>query len=302
MMEKILIQGTSSDAEKKIKELIKETWHLKYVTVFFEKANFLVTKYIPLSNSVHLILEMEDETEIHIEAANCGYGGTGPNTTLDILELFGLNRREMEEVIYINDAVKFSVKDGKVIWSTLDTEYLFYPRIREGRDLVAFYNKIPVDKNVRIDLEKKKVWVFNPQRVCWNGFLNLLTYMEELEMEYYFGKESLLENGLYLGEGFNKELMRGTENPDICGVEHVNLILYGANFRVVCLIDREYEEEVVEALYLGLTGKRLFKRKKDLIGNERCGIREILKVLFEDKEDKVYDKVKIKRRKLGSSL
>ncbi|GAB5616245.1 hypothetical protein JCM31739_10700 [Faecalimonas canis] len=301
-MEKILIQGTSSDAQAEIKKIFKDEWNLRYVTMFFEKTNFLMTKYMLLSNSVHLILEMKDGTQIQVESANCGYKGEGPRATVSILEKFGLEVSEVADVIYSNDAVKFVVEDGKIIWSTLKTDYLFYPRIRECAEDSSFYNKIPVDRNVRVDLEKRKVLLYNPQRVCWGGFMNMLTQLKNMEMEYYFGANSPLENGLYLGKGFNRELLCGVDKPDIEGIEHVNLVFYGEDIRVVCLIDRTYEQEVVESVYLGLTGERLFKKPNSLIVKKRDIFQMLWENLFTEKNSKIHGKKKIKQRELGNGL
>lgn len=297
-----MIKGSSSKAQLEIKKIFKEEWKLRYVTVFFEKTNFLMTKYTLLSNSVHLILEMEDETQVQVESANCGYNGEGPRTTVFILKKFGVNLEEIESVIYRNDAVKFAVENGKIIWSTLRTDYLFYPRIRECAEDSSFYNKIPVDKNVRIDLEKRKVLLYNPQRVCWGGFMNMLTQLKNTEMEYYFGEKSPLENGLYLGKGFNRELLCGVDKPDIEGIEHVNLVFSGENIKVVCLIDRDYEEEVVESVYLALTGKRLFKKSRSLVMKKKDIFQMIWKNMFSEKNSEIYGKKKIKQRELGNGL
>ena len=71
---------------------------------------------------------------------------------------------------------------------------------------------------------------------------------------YYIGDNSPLENRYYIGKGFNKGLHHGIDRPDIEGAEHVNLVLRGDNFRIACLIDRQFEREVIESAFLAFTG------------------------------------------------
>ena len=52
------------------------------------------------------------------------------------------------------------------------------------------------------------------------------------------------------------------DNVDLDGIQHCNLYLSGDNFNISCLIDRNCEKEVIEAVYLTLTGKILRLDKK----------------------------------------
>lgn len=255
-MEKILIEGSSDQVQTLLKEQIREGWKLRYVTVFFLNTNFLITKYKPKTNGVHLILELEDQTEIHVEAANCGYGGQGPHATIDALELFGLDGEEARKLVFYHDAVYFEVRNGKILAGTINTYFLFYPSIREKEE-PSLYNRIKNDSNVSAELEKGRVLIYNPQRTCWNGFLNLISYMNDIEMAYYLGNHSPLENQIHFGHETRYALMHH-KGADVIGIKHVNLLLSGSNFRIACAIDREYELEVIEAVYLALTGKCLF--------------------------------------------
>lgn len=299
-MEKILISGSSNIVVKEIEARISELANIKYVTVFFENENFLITKYRPLSNGVCLIIELDDRTELHIEGGNCGYGGGGPHATLNILRLFGLQETYLEELIFGNDAVRFSVEDHQIITSTIDTSYLFYPGIRETDKDKSMRNKIRTDENVDVDLEKAKIMIYNPQRNCWNGMLNLLSYMDDIEFEYYIGSYSPLEGGLYLGKNFNGALQGRCNRPDMKGVEHVNLVLQGAGFKVICLIDRMDEREVIESVYLSLTGKRLFgDGESDFSMGSVC--RRLVKSL-KGQPKELYDKMHIVNKRLGNGL
>ena len=255
-MDKILISGNPYEAIAGVKEKVSDTACLKRVTVFFDNANFLITKYQPLTNAVFLILEMEDGTEVHIESANCGYVGGGPHATVSILEIFGL--KDVERLVENYDALRFEVSDKKIVKGTINTSYLFFPAIRRDERDRAFLNKIRTGRNVDVDLENRKVMFYNPQRNCWNGFLNMLSYMENIIFEYYIGLRSPLEDGICMDADM-KAYMSRLRGTDVDGLKHVNLVLSGSNFSASCFIDSRDEIAAIEAVYMSLTGKRLFK-------------------------------------------
>lgn len=302
-MKKILISGNSNKAVNEIKERISQVSDLKYVAVFFENANFLVTKYRPLSNGVCMILELEDQTELHIEGANCGYGGGGPHATLKILRMFGLEENYLERLVFENDAVQFCVNDKKIVTRSINTTYLFYPKIRETSADKSMRNKIRIDRNVDVDLRNAKVMIYNPHRSCFKGMLNLLGYMDDIEFEYYLGSNSSLEGGLHLEKKFNSALYNGIDKPDLKGIEHVNLVLKGENLKVICWIDRADEKAVIESIYLSLTGERLFENrddwKKDISVWDMC--KRIIKS-FKKRPQEIYGKKEIISKQLGNGL
>lgn len=295
---RILIEGNSGGMIEKLKAKKKEEWVLKYVTAFFDNANFLITKYKPLTNGVYLILELDDQTEIHLEGANCGYYGEGPRTTVAVLKLFGIGGAAIEKLIFGNDAVKFEVEEKQVQWDTVDTSLLFYPKIREREMDKSQYNKICSDGNVSVDLEQEKVRFYNPQRNCWIGIINLISYMENIEFEYYIGENSPLDNGLYLDKDIKRRLGISDRNIDLVGVEHVNLMLSGSNFSIACLIDRRDEMYVIEAIYFSLTKKRLFDNMPYTYSFIDIWKMFLKTLRRQDKE--IYGRIEISKRKLGN--
>lgn len=230
-MDKVLIKGSTMDILEEIREMKKEDQHLKSVTVFFDNANILITPYKLLSNGVHLILELENGVEIQIESANCGYYGAGPNATVEILGMFGLKEEETEVLIFYHDAVKFQVENDRILYKTLDTEYLFYSGSRPNEADEKLKNRIKENKSSVVDVKNGEVILYNPQRNCWNGFLCLLSYMKDMEMEYYIGSHSPIEGGLYVKENLENRFYWNTDRPDTEGIEHVNLVLSGSNFK-----------------------------------------------------------------------
>ena len=274
----LLLDGSSNKVFRKFREVKEEYHNLIRVTVFFENANFFMTDYHPLSNGVYLILEFEDGEQLHIEGANCGYRGEGPNTTVDILVEIGLDRAEVEELVFVHDALRFSVSDNEIVRETIDTSYIFYTRTRYMENDKSMKNKIIVSDNVSIDLENSKVTFYNPQRECFKGFMNLLSYLEKPMMEYYIGENSPLEDYLYLDKDILRRMRRNFKTRDIENIDHVNLMICGLNFRVVCFIDRDYEIQVIDAVHLILNGKGLFETERyNLLPKKRWDIKDIFK-------------------------
>jgi len=87
----------------------------------------------------------------------------------------------------------------------------------------------------------------------------------------------------------------GHDEMNITGIEHVNLLLEGSNFRVVCFIDRACENEVIEAVYLTLTGKRLFGSdsiEQKVIIKKKFKIKNLFVAWCKDVKEK-YDRINI---------
>lgn len=275
-MEKILIEGSSYEVKTQVEKYMESAGQLTHVTVFFDNYNFLLTQYELLSPFVHMVLEFEN-LEMQIESVNCGYAGSGPNAAVRIMELAGISRDYAETLFFANRALDFEVWEGTV--GKINTYCLFYtPGPTNYYKESELENKIVCDGNVEVILNEKKVRLYNPQRTNWRGFINLLAYVDNLKMEYYIGENSPLDRGLYFGGDFG-DVLRGRGNSlDIKGAEHSNLYLHGDNFNIACFIDRRYEIQVIEAVYLALTGKRLFKRQK-------ISWRSWVKEIFSHKEE-----------------
>ena len=269
-----------------MKACIGECGNLKRATVFFNQYNFLITSYDLMSTWVHMVLEFENR-EVQIESANCGYSGTGPHTAVDVLVFCGLDKKQIEPIIFGNTALSFYVNDGQIYY--IGTEQMFYagnpPRCYTG---MALRNQIYQNQNVDIKLSEKKVRLYNPQRTNWMGFMNLLNYMQDIQMEYYIGDNSPLDGGLRVEEQFRNKFINSTSEMDTRGTTQVNLFLHGSNFSISCCIDREYEVEVIETVYLALTGKKL-----QIQGNTPTFRDRIKSLLHIERKKEIYDSITI---------
>lgn len=195
---------------------------------------------------------------MQIESASCGCGGWGPDTTLAILEVFGMEDKRLSNLIRTHDAVALGGSPGgNVQYETLDLTAIFLPSMRCRHKDPTSENMIVLDRNVDVSLTNKKVLMYNPQRNNWKGMLNLSGFIKNMEFECYIGDNSPLENRYYIGEGINRGLHRGPDRPDVDGAKHANLVLRGSNFRIACLIDWQCEWAEIGSAFLALTGHLL---------------------------------------------
>lgn len=287
-----LIKGNSSGVIAQVRVIKEETplLKIKKVTVFFDNANFFLTEYRPLSNGVYLIVEFENGNQLHIEGANCGYYGDGPRASVEILSMFGLDKHKIEMWIYNFDAVQLFVEEDTIVSKKVRIPLLFYPSIRFDEENKSLRNKIRNGKDISVDLVERKIIFYNPQRHCWKGFLNLLSYIECNTMEYYIGDNSPLEGYLRL-----ERRMSNLDDPDVKGINHVNLVLKGKDIKIICFIDRRHEIQVIDSVYLALTGETLFPGERYCLLSKKNRVLELLLKVMKGKKEEVSDRMEIKR-------
>lgn len=109
------IDGASLECVEQISSKLKEIGNIDRFSVFFEdipaKYSDIPSYYLnedgrwrDKKTTYLLILEsLESDQEVWIEGATCGYGGTGPGATIEILQILGVrmdfNRITTEKVI-----------------------------------------------------------------------------------------------------------------------------------------------------------------------------------------------------------
>lgn len=268
-----IIEGNPDEQLEQFKKIWESDWKLKKVTSFFFSPNFLITEY-PIRHDVGLVLETYDKKQIHM-AIGCGYIGTGSKAAVEVIA-HCLNKdsdklTQIKELMLYQDAVRIEFnEEGKIKQHSIDTSFLFYPDIRNRKDLKTgkrlndhkFKNKIPQSVNFEISYEEQIMWFYNPQRHCLAGFINLISYMENITMEYHFGKKPYLFWEYDVKEREAKEDIFNKEKRDIQGINHVNLIIEGdfsgRRYTICCLVDRDVETLFTETVYMALTGKKLF--------------------------------------------
>lgn len=242
-------------------------------SVFFDNENFLITKYTPLSSSVLMILEDSKGNELHVENCNCGYGGTGPNNTVRLLQNIGVKTdiSEIKKLVFNHNALQFSIEDNLILYSSVDSSSYFCT-FEDSNN-----SEIYLDGNVYIDITKRKVIFINPQYHYFIAFLNFIKRIQVSEFCYYIGNNSPLANYLNIESIIDSRF--NFKKPDLIGVEHVNLLLTNKDIEISCLIDRNYEIQVIDAIYLALKNENLFETEQYEISIKK---KNRFKVLFQE--------------------
>lgn len=280
---KKLITNTHFKEKSVVQDLNSEFGELKKVSVFFDNSNFLITKYSPLSLSVHMIVEDNYNNELHIEDCNCGYGGTGPNTTVRFLKALGLKNDvdEIKSLVFNNDALQFDVENYEIQLQSIDNSFCFFPQVRN------YENLIPLDGNVFTDITQGQVIFINPQYHYFFGFLNFINKVNISTFEFHIGNNSPLGN--YLNIDSLRDTNFNTEIPDLYGIEHVNLSLKSDKLEILCLIDRQSEIQTINSIYLSLTNQNLFSSEKyDLNIKKKNRFKILLEELFYKEKEKKF--------------
>ena len=294
-MRRIPILKNNKQILERLQEIFPDTIpNVRYVAVFLDNENFLTTKYCPVDKTINLILELENSDEIHVSSGNCGYLGTGPNTTIEVLNFFNINTTNIENFLFTKSAVKFKVCNNEVMMDSLDFTYIFHQVERKHQDTPEYRNKITLSRNVSVDFQCRKVTLFNPQRHSWNGFINLLSYLKNPEMEYYIGENSPLDDSFYVGKEFMNDLS-SSNTPDIRNTNQVCMMLKGSNFKVVCLVDEKYEMQVIDAVHISFKGTPLFQVDEyQIMQAQKSPIKTFLKLIEKRKREELYGSVKLR--------
>lgn len=268
---KYLIQGTTYEVLKKYKEYVKEGDELIKATVFFLQENFITTKYIPLSSRVTLILEFKDGKELHIESANCGYIGSGPKATFDILSYFYSDLEETFKKCILNNplpAYSFSFKNKEI--SGVSNEYIFNIPTQTKENDLKF--KIVKDVNVAMDFQNRSLILYNPQRHCYIGLINLLGYLSDVRISYCLG----IDEGIEVAYQIEPSNIKSQDCRDIYNTSRVCLKIESKELNIMCYVEEKYEKVFIESILLmfGIIdedienykkSKLIFKKNKETI-------------------------------------
>lgn len=242
---KFLIQGTTDEILKKYKDYVKKGDELIKATAFFLQENFIITKYIPLSSRVNLILEFKDGKELHIESASCGYVGSGPKATLDILSYFYSDLKEALKKYILNNplpAYSFSFKNNEIF--DVSNEYIFNIPTQAKENDIKF--KIVKDVNVSMDFQNRSLILYNPQRHCYRGLINLLGYLSDVRISYCLG----LDEGIEVAYKIKPSNTKAKDRRDIYNTSHVCLKIESKELNIMCYVEEKYEKVFIESILL----------------------------------------------------
>lgn len=256
-MKHIIKNGTQNMKETFLQTL-SQMKSIRKVCVFLDNNNFLITDFQPKTPDTNLILQDDAGNEIHIEFGNCGYHGKGPDNTVWVLEMLGVDIETARQLVYHNDGLQFSLSaNGQIQPRSINTRVLFCPFQRLSDTFGIIENHVAAE----VYLTQRKVILFNPQYNCFSGLLRAIDDMKINEMEYYIGKNSPLENFFRFNIDYKSRglpLPKESKGCNMSGLSHVNLSLRGQRFDISCLVSRDIEVPFINTIYTYLTGDTLF--------------------------------------------
>lgn len=231
------------------------------ITCFFDSENFLTTNYNINSDFVHMIIENFCGMQIHLNL-NCGYGGTGPSATEKLLIFIGVNTSLASEcklakgfeLIFSDDG---TIKNDRIYHNIFFESENLYPKIRKNSNSSKFI----LDKYSKINTTKRIVYIINPQLNCMDELLSCLYIMEPIELEFFIGNNSIMENGLSIGDVFSTTWNNNfvINNMDIINcADRLNLKIRGDKFNILCFIDPRELLSTLQIIHLYLLKKPLF--------------------------------------------
>lgn len=247
-MKKTVIHGESSaDSLNQFIENYDKHNPITKLTCFFDNYNFLLTKYQVANVGISMVLENANGDQTHISNLNCGYRGTGPSSTSQLMQHLGVTVEDAEEyklrqgfeVTFNSNHYKFKEKSS----------FFQVGNIHKG----GFH----VSKNEEIDILRRKVYMVNPQRNNFTSLLNCLYEMQPAALEYFVGEHSTLENSMSLN-GIQATEANGLGQRSEVNTEYVNLIIRGNLFDLICFVNTREVITTVNAIHLLLLKKPLY--------------------------------------------
>lgn len=232
------------------RDFFKEHYHeiepIKKLSVYFDYQNFIFSDY-DIDEYTTFVAEGWNGNQIHLTGLNCGYGGTGPSRTADILVFLGFTEDEAYDLKYNPGLVIHFSKNGTPIKNKIDKSVNFSSQFKRN---CIFY----LDRTTYVDITDRQLFVTNPQ-LNPRSLYNIIDEWKPLELKYYLGT---MENETLYDDYIPYDNIGG---DDILSDNHiigVNLILQCREINVLCLIDTQSITSVVDMLYYYIFKKSLF--------------------------------------------
>ena len=220
---------------------------LKKITVYFNDENFLFTKY-KASPGTTLIAENWKGDEIHLTGANCGYGGTGPHKTAQILMLAGLDSSTAENIVQA-PTLEIQFDSQGNIQTTNTFHNLFFSSQPEYQNRCAVF----LDEYTFLQSEAKKLYFVNPQIHNIQGLFNAIDKFQPYEFQYDLRDNSPLDSGYLHQQARNCRV-----NSEWSYINGANVILKSEHLDIICFLDSRLRISVINVLYYYLFHSVLF--------------------------------------------
>ena len=262
-VEVLSIRGTSDEALKMFMDKLPFLKPLKRITVFFDHENFLLTNYV-VEHGISFVAEGINDKQIHLSSLNCGYTGTGPTATKELLYriFISLGYEQGEADNWSNIAynskgfyVDFTgISLGSKKPKIRNCSFFRYEHITPVRT-TAYFN---IDNCSEVNTQDRRITMLNPHVNNLSGLLNALDIMQPRVLEFFIGNDSPLDNYYKFKFDILKIPYKGA---DITGVKHVNLIVKGKLFDIYCLVDVSVISGFVNMLHCKLLGYPYFREE-----------------------------------------
>lgn len=246
-MSGLICNDSSFKAVEFFKEHKQEFGRIKKITTFFDNQNFLLTDYTPSHGHIQAIIENDFGNLMEFANLNCGYGGTGPSATADVLTELGIAESSANQIIAEKGLlIEFSKETGRA--SIQIPKVLFGGKFSE-----QLHGGCKLNQYIACNIVSRDVYMINPETNDFLGLLNCLQVMGPHSFAHAIDKQYVFKNFSDI-----------SEFPTIInhiapiGVDGVNLIIRGRKFNIHCLINQEYLFGTLNALYLHLTKTPLF--------------------------------------------
>ncbi|MGN0501208.1 MAG: hypothetical protein ACI4HK_08725 [Ruminococcus sp.] len=216
---------------------------LKKITVFFDYENFLLTNYATDTGTT-FVAEGWNGNQIHLTGLSCGYKGTGPNSTAEILNYIGMNLEKAKELMQSPSVEIDFDKSGNFIVDSINRKTFFSSQIEYADDC-----KIHLNGSTYVNYFEKKLYFINPQYHYTVDLYNAIDTFKPTDFQYFIGDNSSLDNGYFPQSVDCKEKRK---------LSGVNLSLKGSQLEINVLIDKALARSVINMVYCYITKKPLY--------------------------------------------
>lgn len=259
-------------APKELAEIINDFGCKKIMTAFSPE-NYLLYDYPYDNNMLNTILiENSNEDVLLANDYNCGYKGSGPNKTKQLLTMIGVDEKDAERYKSLNGFQLLFDENGKY---SLDTMAAFpFRAFGEG-------DKIDLRvTNTVCNFKKKQIYFIDPKQRGFTSLLRTLDLIKIEDMKAYIGEDNSRFYDFSIPYVPNK-------SADVMQAIRSSFIIFeGKPFTLICFVGKKAPASIVNTLSLYASGRPLLQ--EDESGR--------LIVLGEKKENQIKKHINLLRK------
>jgi len=221
------------------------------LTSFFHSSNFLITSYAVESSGIHTILENEHGDTMQFSGMNCGYDGSSPSATAEVLIELGVKPETAHSWTHDTSlVVTFDDSSGERIASK-EESFAFF---EEGNcaNSYAPVSPCPLNDTTFIRVFERTVYMVSPTKYNPVGFYNCLNIMKPVRVEYSLDNSPVQDNAFDAGEieryyfGHRRNLEKVSQHLPM------NFMIFGREFSLFCFVEEDVLVHLVKDTYFFL--------------------------------------------------